>query len=196
MKVLAICGSPRRNGNTETLLRTVLEPIAAAGVETEIVRLADRKVRGCTACMGCSKLEKPCCVQEDPAFDGMVEKFIEADGILLGSPVYFGSATPEMMAMLDRIGYVCRANTSGQHFLRRKVGAAVAVARRAGCNFTFAQLNYFFLLSEMLVPGASYWNNGFASAPGTVVDDAEAMRVARTLGENFLWLMQRTHTDR
>ncbi|MDD3469329.1 MAG: flavodoxin family protein [Thermoguttaceae bacterium] len=192
MKVLAISGSPRRGGNTETLLRAVLEPIAAAGVETELVSLADHKVKGCTACTGCTRSETVRCVQPDPAFDGMVEKFMEADGILIGSPVYFGSATPEMMALLDRIGYVCRGNPKKLNFLRRKIGAAVAVARRTGCNFTFAQLNYFFLINEMLVPGSNYWNNGYAALPGTVVKDDEAMRVAQRLGENFLWLLQKT----
>ena len=119
--------------------------VADEGLETEFVSLADRPIQPCLACGRCMKSETVQCLQEDPAFEGMLEKFSAADGILIGSPVYFGSATPQMMALLDRVGYVARRHPQ---ILRRKVGAAIVVARRAGQNFTFAQLNYFFLISR------------------------------------------------
>ena len=150
MRVLGISGSPRRGGNTDILINTALGVLAKEGLETEFLSLADRPVQPCLACGRCFKSETIQCLQEDPAFEGMLEKFSAADGILIGSPVYFGSATPQTMSLLDRVGYVARRHPQ---LLRRKVGAAIVVARRAGQNFTFAQLNYFFLISEMIVPG-------------------------------------------
>jgi multimeric flavodoxin WrbA len=188
MKVLGISGSPRRGGNTDTLIHSALETLAAEGLETEFLSLADRPIKPCMACGGCFKSETPRCVQEDPAFEGMIERFAEADGILIGSPVYFGSATPQMMALLDRVGYVARRHKS---LLRRKVGAAVVVARRAGQNFTFAQLNYFFLISEMIVPGSTYWNVAFGREKGEVASDTEGMETVKNLATNMAWLMKK-----
>lgn len=188
MKVLGISGSPRPGGNTDILIRTGLEVLATEGIEVEFLSLADHPVKPCIACGGCAKAEEICCVQEDPAFEGMVERFIEADGFLIGSPVYFGSATPQTMSLLDRVGYVSRCNGN---FLRRKVGAAVVVARRAGQNFTFAQLNYFFLLSEMIVPGSTYWNIAFGRQKGEVADDTEGIETVKNVAGNMAWLMKR-----
>ena len=140
------------------------------------------------ACRGCFASDTIRCVQEDPAFEGILEKFEKADGILVGSPVYFGSATPQTMALLDRVGYVSRRHP---HLLRRKVGAAVVVARRAGQNFTFAQLNYFFLISEMIVPGSSYWNVAVGLDRGDVQNDTEGMNTVKRLAENMAWLMKK-----
>lgn len=186
MNVLGISGSPRRGGNTDTLIRVALETLATEGFETEFLSLADRPVKPCVACGGCFKNEEIRCVQEDPAFEGMIERFMAADGILVGSPVYFGSATPQTMALLDRVGYVNRRHG----FLRHKVGAAIAVARRAGQNFTFAQLNFFFLISEMFVPGSTYWNVAFGRAPGEVASDEEGMQTVRTLASNMALLLK------
>ena len=127
-------------------------------------------------------------MQDDPAFDGVLEKFQAADGILVGSPVYFGSATPQVMALLDRVGYVGRKH---RQLLRRKVGAAIVVARRAGQNFTFAQLNYFFLVSEMIVPGSTYWNVAFGREKGEVANDAEGLETVTNLARNMAWLMKK-----
>ena len=133
MKVLGISGSPRRDGNTDILVNTALEILAGEGLQTEFLSLADRPIKPCVACRGCFASDTIRCVQEDPAFEGILDKFAEADGILVGSPVYFGSATPQIMALLDRVGYVSRKHPQ---LLRRKVGAAIVVARRAGQNFT------------------------------------------------------------
>jgi multimeric flavodoxin WrbA len=188
MRVLGISGSPRRGGNTDILINTALEVLAAEGIETEFLSLADRPVKPCVACGGCFKKDEVRCVQEDPAFEGMLEKFATADGILVGSPVYFGSATPQIMALLDRVGYVNRRHPE---LLCRKVGAAIVVARRAGQNFTFAQLNYFFLISQMIVPGSTYWNVAFGREKGEVANDAEGMETVRTLATNMAWLMKK-----
>jgi multimeric flavodoxin WrbA len=188
MKVLGVSGSPRPGGNTDILVSLALRVLAEDGIQTEFVSLADRPIKPCTGCAGCVKSDKVECVQEDPAFEGMIERFIQADGILIGSPVYFGSATPQTMALLDRVGYVARAN---DNFLRCKVGAAIVVGRRAGHNFTFAQLNYFFLLSEMIVPGSTYWNCGFGRQKGEVNDDQEGLDTIRRLAQNMAWLMKK-----
>ncbi|MFH1922480.1 MAG: flavodoxin family protein [Planctomycetota bacterium] len=188
MKVLGISGSPRSGGNTDILVKLALEVLAEQGVQTEFLSLAGRPIKPCMACAGCVKSDTLGCVQEDPAFEGMVERFVEADGVLVGSPVYFGSATPQTMALLDRVGYVSRAN---DNFLRRKVGAAIVVARRAGQNFTFAQINYFFLISEMIVPGSTYWNVAFGREKGEVENDQEGLDTVRRLAENVAWLMKK-----
>jgi len=188
MKVLGISGSPRPGGNTDILVKLGLSVLAAEGIETEFLSLADRPVKPCMACRGCAQADGFRCVQEDPAFEGMIERFMAADGFLIGSPVYFGSATPQTMALLDRVGFVARMK---ENFLRRKVGAAIVVARRAGQNFTFAQLNYFFLINEMIVPGSTYWNLGFGLQKGDVEQDQEALATIRTLGANMAWLLKR-----
>jgi multimeric flavodoxin WrbA len=120
----------------------------------------------------------------------MIERFAAADGILVGSPVYFGSATPETMALLDRVGYVARHHGN---LLRRKVGAAIVVARRAGQNFTFAQLNYFFLIGEMIVPGSTYWNIAVAREKGAVTADTEGIQTVKNLAANVAWLLKKLH---
>ena len=188
MKVLGISGSPRRDGNTDILVTTALDVLAAEGLETEFLSLADRPIRPCAACGGCFASDTIRCVQEAPAFEGILEKFSAASGILIGSPVYFGSATPQIMALLDRVGYVARKHPQ---LLRRKAGAAIVVARRAGQNFTFAQLNYFFLVAEMIVPGSSYWNVAFGREKGEVLNDAEGMETVKTLARNMAWLMKK-----
>lgn len=192
MKVLAISGSPRREGNTVILLNKVLEPIKKAGIECELLSLSGMKLFGCTACTGCRKEppESPRCVMETrDDFKGIIQKMLDADAIILGSPVYFGSATPEIMAVLHRAGYAIRG-TQRQH-LKGKIGAAVVSARRAGHNFTLAQLNYFFQINGMITPGSSYWNLGFGGAAGEVENDKEAMTTMSNLGENILDLLKR-----
>ena len=188
MKILGISGSPRRDGNTDTAVKLALDCLAKEGFETEFVSVADHPVKPCIACGGCKKAQNRQCVMKDPAFDGMVEKFVESDGIIVASPVYFGSATPQIMSVLDRVGYVSRANGN---LLRRKVGAAIAVGRRAGMNFTFAQLNFFFLLAEMIVPGSTYWNVSLARDKGDFPEDAEGVATVENLAANMAWTLEK-----
>ncbi len=190
MRVLGISGSPRRGGNTDILIHTALATLAGEGIESDFLSLADRRIQPCLACQGCFKSETIHCVQDDPAFEGVLEMFSAADGILIGSPVYFGSATPQLMALLDRVGYVGRRHPE---LLRRKVGAAVVVARHAGQNFTFAQLNYFFLVSEMIVPGSTYWNVAIGREKGEVMQDAEGIDTIKNLARNMAWLLKKLH---
>lgn len=188
MKVLGISGSPRQGGNTELLVQTALKELQSEGFETEFVSLAGLPILPCTACGDCSHVDRPMCTLGDAGFEGMIERFMEADGVLVGSPVYFGSATPETMALLDRVGLVSLRNG---RFLRRKVGAAIAVARRAGQNFTFAQLNYFFLINEMIIPGSTYWNVAFGREKGEVAKDEEGMQTIKNLAHNMAYVLRK-----
>jgi len=188
MKVLGVSGSPRREGNTELAVKTALQVLEKGGVETEFVSLAGRPIKPCLACGGCS--DSPHCVQDDNDFEEILQQFLSADGIIIASPVYFGSATPEIMALVDRVGCIARRNGN---LLARKVGAAIAVARRAGQNFTFAQLNFFFLISSMIVPGSTYWNVGFGLDRGELSADDEGIKTISNLAENMTWLLEKIH---
>ena len=192
MKALAINGSPRKNGNTAAMLDRALARLSARGVECETLSLSGKRINGCIACMGCRNTppDAPRCTQEDTDdFKGAIEKFLAADAILVGSPVYFGSATAQVMGLLQRVGYALRGKKTP--YLKNKIGAAVVVARRAGQNFTFAQLNYFFLINEMIVPGSTYWNMGVGGAPGEVKNDTEGMATMDRLGDNIADLLEK-----
>ncbi|MFT3828710.1 MAG: flavodoxin family protein [Opitutaceae bacterium] len=183
---LAICGSPRRNGNTETLLRRCLDRLASQGVKGELELLAGRTIRGCAACGGCREtIDESCPGQAGDDFAPLFEKMVRADIIVVGSPVYFGSATPELMALLDRAGYVSRSNG---HLFSRKIGGPIAVARRAGHNFTYAQLMFWYTINDMIVPGSTYWPVALARDPGAVDEDAEALESVDRFADNLAWL--------
>lgn len=193
MRALAICGSPRVEGNTEFLLRKVLDTLAGilgrSGIEIELVRMAETNVKPCIACSGCGKLKDGTCAVKDDDFNDLFEKIVAADIIVVGSPVHFGSATPQIMAVLNRAGYVSRANGN---MLSRKLGGAVVVARRAGQNFTLAQLNYWFFINDMIVPGSTYWNIAFGLQRGTVETDTEGVATITRFAENLAWLAEKT----
>jgi len=186
MIALGISGSPRANGNTQIAVSLALSQIGKAGIDTQLVSLAGKTIKPCTACMACRK--KIECSIDDDDFWPIFERILEADGLILGSPVYFGSATPQLMALLDRAGYIARNNGS---LLRHKVGGPIAVARRAGQNFTYAQLMLFYGLNEMIVVGSTYWNIGFGKAPGDINGDAEALETLRNFGKNVAWVLKK-----
>ncbi len=192
MNAILISGSPRKDGNTICMLQHCAAELKARGITTEILSLSGKEIRGCRACGWCKEhaQEKRCVIQDDD-FASVFQKMIEADIIVLGSPVYFGSATPVLMALLDRAGYVGRASS----LFSRKLGGAVSVARRAGQNFTMAQLMYWFLINDMIVPGSTYWNVGFGAAKGEVEQDAEAIKTIKRFAENLAWLADKTHSD-
>jgi multimeric flavodoxin WrbA len=187
MYAVAISGSPRKKSNTEILLRRCLDVLAAKGIEGELISLREKTIKGCRACEACRRnLDKRCHSSDDdfhPVFDSM----LKADIIIVGSPVYFGSATPEMMALLDRAGYVGKVNGG---LFSRKLGGPVAVARRAGHNFTYAQLVLWFMINDMVVPGSTYWNIAHARAPEEVLEDKEALDTVDRFAENLAWLAQ------
>ncbi|MCD6325129.1 flavodoxin family protein [Candidatus Bathyarchaeota archaeon] len=185
IRVLGIVGSPRIGGNTELFVAEALKAAEEDGAETELLRLADKEVNPCDACLSCRET-KECRIKDD--FQMVFEKMVEADGIILASPVYFSSATPKIKALIDRAGYVSIAK--GRVF-ENKVGGAMAVARRAGQNFTFAQLLFFFMHQGMIVPGSTYWNVAFGRGKGEVTKDEEGMATARNFGKKIVWLIRK-----
>ena len=189
MKILAISGSPRVNGNTDQLLHVALDVLESRGIDTEFISLAGKSILPCTACVACRN--EPRCIIEDD-FDPIFRAMLESDGFIVGSPVYFGSATPETMALLDRAGYVARHNGN---LFSRKVGGPVAVARRIGQNFTIAQLLMWYMINGMIVPGSSYWNIAFGRGKGEVMQDEEGVRTIRTFAENLAWLLEKIHGE-
>jgi multimeric flavodoxin WrbA len=186
MKVLAISGSPRPQGNTYHLLQEALKVLASQGLETEYLSLYDKQILPCKACLKCAE-EKNRCAQEDD-FMPIFQAMSRADGLIVGSPVYFGSATPNLMALLDRAGYVAR---QGDNPFYRKVGTPIVVARRAGVNFTYAQLQFWFAIMGMVVPGSTYWPIAYGLKPGDVAQDAEGLKTITDLAQNLAWLMQK-----
>ncbi len=188
MQAIAISGSPRKGGNTETLLQVCLDRLAEQGISGELVSLRDKTIKGCRACAECSRRHDKTCNTKDDDFHPVFEAMQKADIIVVGSPVYFGSATPELMALLDRAGYVSRANG---HLFSRKLGGPIAVARRAGHNFTFAQLGFWFSINDMIVPGSTYWNVALAREAGKVREDTEALATITRFADNLAWLAQR-----
>jgi len=191
MKVVGVSGSARKNGNTAALLRAAFEPLSEAGVECELIELAGRTVAGCTACGVCRKKRDGRCHGRRDDGNEVIEKMAQADGILLGSPVYFADVTAEMKALIDRAGYVARGN---DNMFARRPGAAVVAVRRAGAIHAFDTINHFFLIGEMIVVGSSYWNVGIGRESGDVAGDEEGMNTMRRLGENMLWLLERLET--
>ncbi|WP_372773401.1 flavodoxin family protein [Mangrovibacterium sp.] len=188
MKVLGINGSPRKNGNTRILLDTALEPLKNAGYQTEIFQLGGKQVHGCTACGKCREIKNKQCHIKNVAINECIAKMLAADAIIIGSPVYFADVTTEIKALIDVAGYVTRGNG---HLLKRKIGAAVISVRRGGQLHTFETINNFFLISQMIVPGSSYWNFAFGKAEGDVLKDDEGIQTIKTLGENIAWLLER-----
>ena len=186
MRVVLFNGSPRHDGNTALLLRTVAEELEKAAIRTELVQVGGRAIRGCAACFRCADTMDRKCALPDDGVNGWIEKMAQADGIVLGSPVYFGTVTAEMKALMDRCGMTCRMNGD---LLRRKAGAAVVAVRRAGAICAFDTLNHFFTIAEMVVPGSSYWNVAYGLEKGEVSGDEEGMATMRRLGENMAWLL-------
>jgi multimeric flavodoxin WrbA len=189
MNVIAFSGSARKDGNTAILVRRVLDTLESEGIDTELVQLAGKRVRGCTVCMKCAETKDgQCSGVRDFISEECIPLALAADGIIVASPVYFADVTTETKALIDRMGYASR---QGGNLLARKVGAGVVVARRAGAIHAFDTINHLFLISEMVVVGSSYWNVGVGRAPGEVEQDAEGLRTMETLGRNMAWTLKR-----
>lgn len=185
MKVVAFNGSPRANGNTYQSIRIVLDRLEKEGIETELIQIGDKTLAGCQCCGGCRAFDEPHCVLPDDGMNGYIAKILEADGIIIGSPVYFGNVTSAVKSLIDRVGY-----TTGSR-LKNKVGVPVVAVRRAGSNFTYAAINFFFGIKQMIIPTSSYWNMTLAQKPGDVQEDAEGIRTFTTLAENMAWLLKK-----
>ena len=188
MKVVAFNGSGRKDGNTAILIAHAFKPLEANGIETEMVQLAGNTIRGCTACYKCVENQDQRCVIDGDIINDCIAKMIEADGIILASPTYFADVSAELKALIDRSGVVTRVN---DNLLKRKVGAAIVAVRRGGAIHAFDSINHFFLISQMIVPGSSYWNFGIGRNIGDVQNDAEGIETMTDLGENMAWLLGR-----
>jgi multimeric flavodoxin WrbA len=192
MKVLGINCSPRRGGNTEILINEVFKALEVEGIKTEFFQLGGKTVNGCIACMKCRKKKDGRCHQKNDVINECIEKMLKADGIIIGSPVYFADLTADAKALIDVAGYAIRGAGNP---LKHKVGAAVVAVRRAGAIQAFDSLNHFFLINEMIIPGSSYWNIAIGREKGEVLKDEEGMKTMRVLGENMAWLLKKT-TDK
>jgi multimeric flavodoxin WrbA len=188
MKAIAFNGSPRQGGNTEYLLKKVLEPIAEAGIETELIQVGGKHLHGCIACYKCRETKNAKCSITDDMLNECVARMVQADAIILGSPTYFAGMTSDMKALIDRSGFVARQ--SGGLF-SRKIGAAVVVHRRGGATSVQDSMNHMFLMSRMIVPGSTYWNFGVGMGKGEVEKDAEALANMKDLGETIAWLIKK-----
>lgn len=188
MKVVAFNGSPRKEGNTSILINLVLGELSREGIETEVVQVGGNKVKGCIACFKCMENRDRRCAVDNDILNDCIAKMLDADGILLGSPVYFTDVTAEMKALIDRAGLVGTANG---YMYKRKVGAAVAAVRRAGSVHTLDTMNHLFLYHQMIVAGSSYWNMGIGMMPGEVEKDEEGVQTMRVLGQNMAWLLKK-----
>jgi multimeric flavodoxin WrbA len=187
MKVIGINGSARKDGNTSILIQKVFEPLTAQGIEAELIDLGAKSVRGCLACMQCFEKKDGHCVQDQDALNDILDAMRVADGIILGTPVYFADISGQIKCFMDRSGLVARAN--GNMF-KRKVGAGVVAVRRAGSVATFHSLNAYFTIAEMIVVGSTYWNMGYGREKQETLKDDEGMQTMANLGKNMAWLLQ------
>ena len=184
-KVLLISGSPRSEGNTFQVLSECAKVIKDNGLEAEVITLAGKKIESCIACGKCAELKK--CVLKDDLND-ILTKVKEAEGFIVGSPVYFGTARGDIMSLLQRIGMISK---STDKFLSWKVGGPIAVARRGGQTASIQEMLMFYLINDMIVPGSTYWNMVFGRNPGEVWEDAEGMETIRRFGENVANLIKK-----
>ena len=187
MKAVGVVGSPRKNGNTEILTAHTLQAIAEEGLDTELIRLDGLNIQPCNACMICREEER-CPIKDDlfPIYTLMKE----AEAIISATPVYIGSATSLMKAFMDRAGYI----SIRRRAFAGKVGGPLVVARRAGQDFTFAQLLFWFHIQGFFMPGSTYWNIAFGRQPGTVQEDEEGLRTAWNFGKNIAFLVKKLKT--
>ena len=181
LKVLMLNGSPRANGNIALAFREMEKVFEENGVEYENILLGKKDIRGCIACNSCAKNRK--CVFDD-IVNELAVKFEEADGLVIGSPVYYGSANGTLMSALQRLFY------SSSFDKKFKVGASVVTCRRSGTTATFDELNKFFTISNMPVASSQYWNNVYGAAPGEAEADEEGRQVMRVLARNMIFLMK------
>jgi len=188
MRAIGIVGSPRKNGNTAFLVKEALEVLQQERVDTELVHLQGKEIKPCDGCLRCKKEMR--CVIEGDSFEPIFQKLKKADGIILGSPVYFGSATPQLMSLLDRAAYVRRQT---KEYFSGKIGGPIVVARRAGHNFALAQLLLWYFVNDMIVVGSTYWNIGIAGSAGKrdIQADTEGIDTVRHFAKSMANLMKR-----
>ncbi|MFP4526426.1 MAG: flavodoxin family protein, partial [Bacteroidales bacterium] len=188
MKAVLFNGSPRENGNTAYLLKSMKDIFEQNGGDTEFIQLGGQLLRGCTGCRTCRETKNEKCVFDDDPINDYIQKMKHADAIIIGSPVYFSQMTTETKALIDRCGYTIGGNGK---FLSRKIGAGFTIARRAGVMPAFHSINDFFFINDMIVPGSVYWNVGIAKEKGDIAHDEEGLKIASRLAENIMWLHEK-----
>ena len=186
MNVVAINGSPKADGNTYQALKIVTDELEKQEISTEIIHIGNKSIRGCLACGACAKNKNEKCIIDDEVND-IIQKLKAADGIILGSPVYYASIAGTMKCFLDRTFYVAGANGG---LFRHKAGASVAIARRSGEVATVDHLNHYFTIGEMFLPSSNYWNSAHGGRPGDVIKDEEGVQIMRILGKNMGFLIK------
>lgn len=193
MKVVAINGSPRSDGNTFRMIRLVLDSLNAEGIETELVQLSGKTINGCIACYGCFQNRNRKCAVTNDDFNMVFEKMDAADGLILASPTYFADVTTELKAVIDRGGFVARANGN---LFRHKAGAAVVVMRRAGGMHAFDTINHLFQISQMFIVGSTYWNIALGRDAGDADSDTEGCSTMQELGKSMAFLLKKLGQQR
>jgi len=187
MIVIGINGSPNAKGNTFLALTTVFQELEHEGIKTEIIHIGNKNIRGCIACNQCQMKKNEECAISGDNVNEMIQRLKTADGIILGSPVYFSAIAGTMKSFLDRTFRVAAANDG---LFRHKIGASVVADRRAGGIPTFDQLNNFINYAEMFMPSSNYWNVVYGTSPGEAENDLEGIQIMRVLGKNMAWLLK------
>ncbi len=185
MYAIAVNGSPRKGGNTESLLKAVLEELETSGWETELVKVGGTAIRGCIACNKCFENQDNECAVKKDTFNEIHTKLLKADAMIFGSPTYFAAVSADLKALIERAGYVAYANN---HAFSGKIGAAVVAVRRGGATHVYDTINHMFQMSRMIMPGSTYWNMGYGLNKEEVLEDAEGMANMRHLGKSIAWL--------
>jgi multimeric flavodoxin WrbA len=189
MKIIGINGSPRREGNTSRMLASLFETLREEGIETELIQVGGTDIRGCRSCYACIRNKDRKCSASQDCFNGIFEKMIAADGMVLASPTYFADITPELKALIDRSGFVSRANGG---LFRHKVGAGVVSLRRGGGIHAYDSINHLFQICQMFIVGSTYWNLGFGGREGDeVLRDNEALENMGDLGRSMAFLLKK-----
>ena len=185
MYAVAINGSPRKGGNTEFLLKVVLNELQASGWETDLVKVGGTSIRGCIACNKCFENQDNACSVKEDNFNEIFAKMLKADAMILGSPTYFAAVSADLKALIERAGYVAYANN---HAFWGKIGAAVVAVRRGGATHVYDTINHMFQMSRMIMPCSTYWNMGYGLHKQEVGEDEEGLANMRHLGKAIDWL--------
>lgn len=193
MKVIGINGSPRKDANTSILLNAVFEELGKEGIETEVIHVGARQIQGCVACGKCWENKDRHCAIKNDSINEWLDRMCEADGIILGSPVYCADLSGQIKTFMDRTSMVACANND---MFQRKLGASVVAVRRAGSVHTFHSLNAYFTIAQMIIVGSSYWNMGFGMDKGEVNKDAEGLQTMKNLGINMAWLLKSINSSK
>lgn len=188
MKVIAFNGSPHPYGNTAEAIGIVFKELEKEGIETEMIQVGGQKIYGCLGCRKCIEMKNKHCIRKDDDVNTFIDKMLEADGIIIASPVYLSNVTSEIKALMDRATFVGKAN---DFMFRGKVGAPVVVATKAGTTFTYSAINLMFGISQMVTIGSIHWNLALGKEPGDIYKDEEGIRTFQVLGNNMAWLLKK-----